>query len=103
MLTNEQVFKALSEIEDPEFPTSIVDLGLICRVDIEGSKVRVHVTFTAMGCPAMDWIQDDIRSRLLQEPGITTVETVVTWDPVWSKKRITQKGRDDLLIVGVVV
>ena len=103
MVTEKQVLNALSEVEDPEFPTSIVDLGLICGVDIDGTRVRVHVTFTAMGCPAMDWIQDDIRTRLLQEPGITTVETVVTWDPVWSKKRITEKGRDDLLAVGVVV
>ena len=103
MVTKEQVINALSEIEDPEFPTSIVDLGLICAVDIDDSTVRVHVTFTAMGCPAMDWIQDDICARLLQEPGITSVETVVTWDPVWSKKRITQKGRDDLLAIGVVV
>jgi metal-sulfur cluster biosynthetic enzyme len=103
MVTDQQVLNALSEIEDPEFPTSIVDLGLICGIDIDSSRVRVRVTFTAMGCPAMDWIQDDIRTRLLQEPGITSVETVVTWDPVWSKKRITQKGRDDLMAVGVVV
>ena len=103
MVTEEQVLNALSDIEDPEFPTSIVDLGLICGVEIEGAKVRVHVTFTAMGCPAMDWILDDIRARLLLEPGIATVETLVTWDPVWSKKRISQKGRDDLLAVGVVV
>ena len=103
MVTEEQVLNALADVEDPEFPTSIVDLGLICGVDIDGGSVRVHVTFTAMGCPAMDWIQDDIRARLLLEPGITTVETVVTWDPVWTKKRITEKGRDDLLAVGVVV
>ena len=103
MVTEDQVVNALSEIEDPEFPTSIVDLGLICGIEIDGASVLVRVTFTAMGCPAMDWIQDDIRSRLLQEAGITNVETVVTWDPVWSKKRISEKGRDDLLTVGVVV
>lgn len=103
MLTQDQVLTALSEIEDPEFPTSIVDLGLICGVEIDGETVRVRVTFTAMGCPAMDWIQDDIRTRLMQESGITHVETIVTWDPVWTKKRISEKGRDDLLMVGVVV
>lgn len=103
MVTSEQVLRALCEVADPEFPTSIVDLGLICGVDIDGGAVCVHVTFTAMGCPAMDWIQDDIRARLMLEPGITSVKTVVTWDPVWTRKRITEKGRDDLLAVGVVV
>ncbi len=102
MVTEEQVLNALRDVEDPEFPTSIVDLGLVCGVEIEASKVKVRVTFTAMGCPAMDWIQDDIKARLLQEPEITHVETEVTWDPVWSKKRISEKGRDDLLFVGVV-
>jgi metal-sulfur cluster biosynthetic enzyme len=103
MITEEQVLNALCDVEDPEFPTSVVDLGLICGVDIEGTKVRVRVTFTAMGCPAMDWIQEDIKTRLLQEPGITEVETQVSWEQVWSKKRISEKGRDDLLAVGVVI
>jgi len=99
----DQVLNALRDVEDPEFPTNIVDLGLICGVEIDGAAVRVRVTFTAMGCPAMDWIQDDIRARLLQEPGIARVETIVTWDPVWTRQRISARGRDDLLMVGVVV
>ncbi|MEP7199880.1 MAG: metal-sulfur cluster assembly factor, partial [Chloroflexota bacterium] len=75
MITEAQILTALRDVADPEFPTSIVDLGLICGVEIDGGKVKVRVTFTAMGCPAMDWIQDDIKARLLQEPGITSVET----------------------------
>lgn len=103
MVTEEQVLNALRDVEDPEFPTSIVDLGLICGVEIEGSQVKVRVTFTAMGCPCMDWILDDIRERLLKEPGIREVETQVSWELVWSKQRISEKGRDDLLASGVVV
>jgi metal-sulfur cluster biosynthetic enzyme len=102
-VTEEQVRSALCDVEDPEFPTSIVDLGLICGIEIYGGKVRVRITFTAMGCPAMDWIQEDIKARLMLEPGITEVETQVSWELVWTKKRITEKGRDDLLAVGVVV
>ena len=103
MVTEEQVLNALRDVEDPEFPTSIVDLGLICGVEIEGGKVKVRVTFTSMGCPAMDWIQEDIKARLLQEPGVREVETQVSWELVWTKKRISERGRDDLFTVGVVV
>ncbi len=103
MISEEQVLNALREVEDPEFPTSIVDLGLVCGVQIDENAVKVRVTFTAMGCPCMDWIQEDIRARLLREPGIERVAVEVTWDPVWSKQRISAKGRDDLLAVGVVV
>ena len=103
MITEAQILTALRDVADPEFPTSVVDLGLICGVEIDGSKVKVRVTFTAMGCPAMDWIQDDIKARLLQEPGITSVETQVSWELIWSKQRISAQGRDDLFAVGVVV
>ena len=103
MVTEEQVLNALRDVQDPEFPTSIVDLGLICGVEIQGDKVKVRVTFTAMGCPCMDWILDDIRERLLKEPGILAVEAQVSWELVWTKKRISEQGRDDLLAVGVVV
>ncbi len=103
MLTEAQILNALRDVEDPEFPTSIVDLGLICGVEIEGSKVRVRVTFTSMGCPAMDWVQEDIKARLLREPGVTEVETQVSWELVWTKRRISEKGRDDLFAIGVVV
>ena len=103
MISEEQVLRALQDVADPEFPTNIVDLGLICGVEVHESVVKVRVTFTAMGCPCMDWIQVDIQARLLREPGVSHVETEVTWDPVWTKRRISEKGRDDLLAVGVVV
>jgi metal-sulfur cluster biosynthetic enzyme len=103
LITEQQVLAALRDVEDPEFPTSIVDLGLICGVEIAGSQVKVRVTFTSMGCPAMDWIMEDIKARLMREPGITEVETVVSWELVWNKQRISERGRDDLFAVGVVV
>ncbi|MBI1801507.1 MAG: metal-sulfur cluster assembly factor [Chloroflexi bacterium] len=103
MLTEQQVLNALRDVEDPEFPTSIVDLGLVCGVEISGGKVTVRVTFTSMGCPAMDWILDDIRARLLREPGVSEVDAQVSWELIWNKRRISEKGRDDLFAIGVVV
>jgi metal-sulfur cluster biosynthetic enzyme len=103
MVTEEQVLNALREVEDPEFPTNIVDLGLVCGVEIDGSKVKVRVTFTSMGCPCAEWILDDAKARLLKESNITEAQVVPTWELVWTKKRITAQGRDDLLAVGVVV
>ncbi|MBI3733033.1 MAG: metal-sulfur cluster assembly factor [Chloroflexi bacterium] len=103
MLTEQQVLNALRDVEDPEFPTSIVDLGLVCGVEIAGGKVIVRVTFTSMGCPAMDWILEDIRTRLLREPGVSEVDAQASWELVWNKTRISEKGRDDLFGIGVVV
>src|SRR5918911_4609591 len=87
---------ALREVNDPEFPISVVDMGLIQRVWREGDRVRVRLTFTTMGCPAMDMILDDVRERLLQEPGVREVQIEIVWDPPWTKARLSERGRQRL-------
>jgi metal-sulfur cluster biosynthetic enzyme len=94
---------ALAEIQDPEMPIGLVDLGLIYRVEVAGALVKVELTFTAMGCPAYEMILDDVRQRLLAEPGVEEVLVQVVWDPPWSSERLTQDGRDALEMWGLAV
>jgi metal-sulfur cluster biosynthetic enzyme len=56
-----------------------------------------------MGCPAMDMIQDDIRTRLLQEQGIQRVDIEVVWDPVWTHRRLTEAARESMRELGLSV
>ena len=97
----EEVRDALREVLDPEYPVSLVDLGLIRGIEVNGSRAHIKLTYTCMGCPAMDMIQDDVRERLLEMPGIEVVDIEVVW-PTWSKKDITPLGRKQLKGVGVV-
>ena len=99
--TEEEVRDALREVLDPEYPISLVDLGLIRGIEVNGSKTRIKLTYTCMGCPAMDMIQDDVRERLLEMDGIDEVEIEVVW-PTWSRRDITPLGRKQLRDVGVV-
>jgi metal-sulfur cluster biosynthetic enzyme len=99
--TEEEVRDALREVLDPEYPISLVDLGLIRGIEVWGSRVDIKLTYTCMGCPAMDMIQDDVRERLLEMDGIDGVEIEVVW-PTWSKNDITPLGRKQLKDVGVV-
>ena len=46
-------------------------MGLIVSIAFNDGEVDLELTYTAMGCPAMDFIQDDIRERLLAEPEVT--------------------------------
>jgi metal-sulfur cluster biosynthetic enzyme len=101
MHTAEDVRDALREVYDPEYPISLVDLGLIRGIEVEGSKAEVKLTYTCMGCPAMDMIQDDIRARILEMDGIDEVDIEVVWE-TWSRKDITPLGRKQLKGVGVV-
>ena len=99
--TEEEVRDALREVLDPEYPISLVDLGLIRGVEVRGKRADIKLTYTCMGCPAMDMIQDDVCERLLAMDGVDEVEIEVVW-PTWSKKDITPLGRKQLKDVGVV-
>ena len=99
----ETLLEALRELQDPEMPVNLVDLGIIYGVrQIEG-VVTVDLTFTAMGCPAAEFVLDDVRERLLQEPGVREVVVNVVWDPPWTAARMTQAGRDALEMWGLAV
>ena len=100
-ITAEEVRDALREVFDPEYPISLVDLGLIRGVEVEGSTAKIKLTYTCMGCPAMDMIQDDVSDRLLEMEGIDEVDIEVVWE-TWSRTDITPLGRKQLKDVGVV-
>lgn len=100
-MTVEAVTAALRDVVDPEYPISIVDMGLIRGVEVDGATLRVRLTYTSMGCPCMDMIQDDIRERLLRLPGVERIEINVVWES-WSREHITAEGWQRLGRVGVV-
>jgi metal-sulfur cluster biosynthetic enzyme len=94
---------ALSEVRDPEMPVNLVDLGVIYRIAESGGVVEVDLTFTAMGCPASEFILDDVRERLMREEGVHDVRINVVWNPPWTAARITEAGRDALEEWGLAV
>ena len=77
-VTPEQVRAALREVDDPEYPISIVDMGLVRGVEVDDTHVTVGLTYTSMGCPCQDLIKADVRTRLLQLDSVSevTVEEV---------------------------
>jgi ring-1,2-phenylacetyl-CoA epoxidase subunit PaaD len=118
VITRESIMDVLRSIPDPEMPISIVDLGLVERVEIAGDcskigcdatsldgavRVRVDLLPTFVGCPALDMIAKDVRREVRIIPGV--IEVVVNWlfDPPWSVDRISLAGRTSLREHGVTV
>ena len=101
----DRIWAALNEVEDPELPVSLVDMGLIISVDYlpEVKTASLRITYTAMGCPAMEMIQDDIRQRLLREDGVEHVDITVVWDPVWTTNRLSSLARRRMAAIGLGV
>ena len=102
MSVEARLWQALQEVEDPEIPISVVGMGLIVDIAFDDGIVDLKLTFTAMGCPAMDFIQDDIRDRLLQEPEVDEVRIEIVWDPVWTRKMIREEARETMRGLGIV-
>ncbi len=93
---------ALRDVADPEWPVSIVDMGLVYGVAVEGATIAITLTLTSTGCPCMDMIRDDVRERLLRLPGVEDVKIALSWDPPWSKDRLSEAAREQFRRWGVV-
>ena len=99
-----RLWVALRDVEDPEIPISVVGMGLIVSIAYRAQEraVDLELTFTAMGCPATDFIEDDVRERLLREPEVDEVRIEVVWDPVWTRSRIREDARAAMRRLGIV-
>jgi metal-sulfur cluster biosynthetic enzyme len=100
-----RLWEALRGVEDPEIPVSVVGMGLIVSLGYvaESRTADLQITYTTMGCPAMEFIQDDIRDALLCDPDVDVVNIEVVWDPVWTKARLRDDARLKMRSLGIAV
>ena len=100
-----RIWEALRHVEDPEIPVSVLGMGLIVSVNYVAADRRavLQITFTSMGCPATDFIEEDITQALLADPEVDAVDIEVVWDPVWTKDRIRADARQTMRELGIVV
>jgi len=99
VVTAEQVWAALDEVEDPEIPVvSLVDLGVVRDVQVEGDRVHVEFTPTFLGCPALEVMRDRMAAKILELGAEPDVQVIV--DDSWSTDRITPAGRVKLREAG---
>lgn len=103
MVTEARVWQALKKVIDPEYPLSIVDLGMIYKVKVLQAKVAIEMTFTAMGCPAIDMILLDVDEAVRKVSGVKNVDIEIVWSPPWTRNKITPAGREILQYYGVGV
>ncbi|MGE0479982.1 MAG: iron-sulfur cluster assembly protein [Phycisphaerae bacterium] len=125
-----EFWDALRQVDDPEMPLSIVDLGMVADVRVEplaavgGAtpatrnaavrpapatahaepvRVLVDVTPTFVGCPALLVIEESIIRRLRALPGVGAVRVNFVYEPAWSVDRISDAGRASLKSKGITV
>lgn len=101
MTTEARVREALAGVTDPEYALSIVDLGLVYGVEVLGDSARIAITFTSIGCPAIDLILGDAEAAVRAVPGIQDVRFDLVWSPPWTAARLSPRGRRVLAMYGV--
>ncbi len=93
------VWAALAEVPDPEIPTiSVVDLGVIRGVQVDGERLTVEMLPTFVGCPAIEIMRAQIGERLA--PLADEVIVTLSFAEPWTSDRITEKGREHLRTSG---
>jgi ring-1,2-phenylacetyl-CoA epoxidase subunit PaaD len=99
MVTADRVWAAFEEIPDPEIPVvSLVDLGVIRSVDVSNGHVRVELTPTFLGCPALEMMKRALEETVAELGAVAEVEVVN--DDSWSTDKITAAGREKLRAAG---
>ncbi len=100
MATTEEVWKILESVSDPEIPVlSVVDLGVVREVVETPDKFVVSITPTYSGCPAMNMIEMEIRTALLEKGINNDVKLVLS--PAWTTDWMSEKGKQKLKAYGI--
>jgi metal-sulfur cluster biosynthetic enzyme len=98
-----RVWDALYGVDDPEMPVSVVDLGLIYGVTVEGGEATVEMTLTYTGCPARSMLTDEVERAAASAEGVTDATVRLVWSPEWTVDMVTADGREALREFGVSV
>lgn len=100
MVTTSDIWHWLEEVSDPEIPVlSVVDLGIIRSVNLVDNRAEITITPTYSGCPAMQVIENEIRSKLSEKGVIPKV--ITTLSPAWTTDWISENGKNKLREFGI--
>jgi FeS assembly SUF system protein len=103
MSLQEQVIAALRKVYDPEMPVNIYELGLIYDIQAgEAGDVRIRMTLTAPNCPVAGTLPGDVERAVRAVPGVSSVQLELTFDPPWTKDRMSEAAKLALGIEDII-
>lgn len=98
LAVQQRTIEMLRTVFDPEIPVNVYDLGLIYKIDYtpEDKTLHVNMTLTAPGCPAADFIMEDVRQKLMSIDGPEAVDLQLVFDPVWCYDMMSEEAKLEL-------
>jgi metal-sulfur cluster biosynthetic enzyme len=95
----QKVIRALDECYDPccrDRKISVIDMGLIESVEIQGGNVSIEMVLTSGWCPFAARLLEMIKEEVGKLPDVDAVDVEVVWDPTWTPERMSTEARETL-------
>ena len=103
MTLKDQIIGALKKVYDPEMPVNIYELGLIYGIEIDAEEnAVVHMTLTAPNCPVAGTLPGEVERAVRSVPGVKSAKVELTFDPPWSKARMSEAAKLALGIEDII-
>ncbi|MBL0386540.1 phenylacetate-CoA oxygenase subunit PaaJ [Tumebacillus sp. ITR2] len=101
-MTEERVWELLQEVKDPEIPViSLVEMGMVNKVQVQDGIVQIEVLPTFVGCPALEIMKRNIAEIVGVAEGVQEVRVQFVFEPAWTSDRISDVGREKLKTFGI--
>src|SRR5476651_772503 len=103
MSLKHQVTAALKKVYAPEMPVNIYELGLIYDVTVDDAgRVAIRMTLTAPNCPVAGTLPGEVERAVRAVPGVSDVKLDLTFDPPWTKDRMSEAAKLTLGIEDII-
>jgi FeS assembly SUF system protein len=103
MSLQDQIVAAMKKVYDPEMPVNIYELGLIYGLDVdEAGNAAVRMTLTAPNCPVAGILPGQVEAAIRAVPGVASVKLELTFDPPWTKDRMSEAAKLALGIEDII-
>ena len=103
MTIKAQVVAALKKVFDPEMPVNIYELGLIYDLAVDAAgQVAIRMTLTAPNCPVAGILPGQVEQAVRAVPGVAGVKLELTFDPPWTKDRMSEAAKLALGIEDII-
>jgi FeS assembly SUF system protein len=94
MSLKDDILTALKKVYDPEMPVNIYELGLIYAIDLnDAGEAVIRMTLTAPNCPVAGTLPGDVERAARAVPGVSSVKVELTFDPPWTKDRMSEAAK----------
>ena len=93
-VTQDQVVQALKQVQDPEIPVDIYELGLIYEINIYPmNNVHVLMTLTSPSCPAAEQLPGQVETHIRAIEGVNDVHIEITFEPPYEPTMMSEAAK----------